>query len=337
MFNFAFVGCGMMANWHAQELLRSGQIRAVAAVDPVPAQAERFRHAYAPGAAVYPTIEAMLAAPPPGGVDGVVIVTPHTLHAGIARAALDAGLHVLVDKPMVTAAADAYALWHAVDRSGKLLGITFQAPYTFNYAYLAKARDAGELGRIEVANGYISQNWLHLSRDTWRQNAALSGGGFIYDTGAHLLNGLMWLVNDPVVEVAAVLDGRGTPVDVTGSVTLRFRNGATASVAFAGDTPGLDSRLTLFTDRYTITTDAYGSRLDMTGDKGERFDPHVPFAEGNGTPHANFVDALLGREPLAVPVRYGVLLSALMDAIYAAAAAGTTVKVEPVPDALPPL
>ena len=331
MFNFAFIGCGLMANWHAQELLRSGHIRAVAAVDPSPSHAEAFRQKYAPEAAVYPTIHALLAAPP-ARLDGVVVVTPHTSHAGIALAALNAGLHVLIDKPMVTSVADAYALWHAVKRSGKHLGITFQAPYTFNYGYLAAARDRGDLGHVQAANGWIGQNWLAMTRNTWRQDPALSGGGFIYDTGAHLLNGLMWLMNDSVVDVAAVLDNRGSPVDITGSVTMRFGDGAVASLTFAGDTPAFDSRLTLFTDRYTITTDAYGHRLEMVARDNEPFRPDVPFAEGRGTPHANFVDALLGREPLAVPVRYGVLLSALMDATYASAKAGTAVRVDPVPD-----
>jgi predicted dehydrogenase len=333
MFNFAFIGCGLMANWHAQELLRSGHVRAVAAVDPLLSHAESFRQRYAPEAAVYPTIEALLAAPP-ARLDGVVVVTPHAAHAAIARTALDAGLHVLVDKPMVTSVADAYDLWHRVKRSGKLLGITYQAPYTFNFGYLASARDGGDLGAIHAAAGYISQGWLAPTRNTWRQDPAISGGGFAYDTGAHLLNALMWLVNAPVVDVAAVLDNRGSPVDVTGSVTMRFSTGAVAAITFAGDAPSLDSRLTLFTERYAITTDAYGSRLEMTGRGGERFHPPVPFAEGRGTPHANFVDALLGREPLAVGVRYGVLLSALMDAIYASAKAGTAVRVEPVPDSL---
>ena len=63
MFNFAFIGCGLMANWHAQELLRSGHVRAVAAVDPLLSHADQFRHKYAPEAAVFPTVEALLADP----------------------------------------------------------------------------------------------------------------------------------------------------------------------------------------------------------------------------------------------------------------------------------
>ena len=328
MFNFAFIGCGLMANWHAQELLRSGQIRAVAAVDPVAANAQSFCQRYAPDAATFPTIEALLAAPP-ADLHGVVIVTPHTLHAKLVLTALDAGLHVLVDKPMVTRVADAAAVQRAVERSGKLLAISFQAPYTFNFGWLAAARDAGELGTLQAAAAWVSQGWLALSQSTWRQDPALSGGGFAYDTGAHLLNALVWLANEPVVNVSAVLDNHGTPVDVTGSVSMRFRSGATAAVTFAGDTPTLDSRLTLFTDRYTITTDCYGRRLEMTARDGTPFHPPVPFAEGRGTPHANFVEALLGREALVCGVRYGVLLSTLMDAIYRSAAAGRAVDVEP--------
>ena len=331
MFHLAFVGCGLMANWHAQELLRSGHCRAVAAVDPVPGAAAAFCQKYAPDAAVYPTVEAMLASPPPQ-LDAVVIVTPHTLHARLVLAALDAGLHVLVDKPMVTSVADAYAVWRAVDRSGKVLAISFQAPSTFNFGWLAGARDRGELGTLHAAAAWVSQGWLPLSRGTWRQDATLSGGGFAYDTGAHLLNALMWLANEPVVNVAAHLNDRGSPVDVTGSVSMRFRSGATAAVTFAGDTPTLDSRLTLFTDRYTITTDCYGRRLEMAGRDGQPFHPPVPFAEGRGTPHANFLDALLGREAVVCGVRHGVLLSALMDAIYRSASSGTAVAVEAVPD-----
>ena len=333
MLNVAFIGCGLMANWHAEQLLGSGRCRAVAAVDPLPANAEAFAQRHAPGTPTFPTLEALLA-DPPGPLDAVVIVTPHTLHAKLALTALHAGLHVLVEKPMVTSLADAYAVWRAADAAGKQLAITFQAPYTFNYAYLAAARRAGELGTLHAANAWVSQGWHALSANTWRQAPALSGGGFIYDTGAHLLNGLMWLADEPVVSVSAALQNLAAPVDLTGSVALRFRSGATAAVTFAGDTPSFDTQIHLFTDRYAITTDAYGRRLDMRGRDGEPFHPPVPFEAGRGTPHANFLDALLGREPIACGPRYGALLSALMDAIYASAASGSVVAVEPVPDAL---
>ena len=143
----------------------------------------------------------------------------------------------------------------------------------------------------------------------------------------------MWVMNDPVVEVSAVLDSLGRPVDVAGSVTMRFQNGAVASLTFAGDTPTFESELTFFTDKYTVRTDAYGKKLEMFGTDRVVFDPKVRPNEA-GTPHANFVNAVLGREPLKSPVRYGVLLSALMDAIYRSAWTAAAVKVEPVPMAI---
>jgi predicted dehydrogenase len=329
MINIAFVGCGNMAGWHAHELLRLPDVKIAAVVDPNPAAIAGFKSRHCPDAAAYESLETLLLKNPVD-LDAVVIVTPHTLHHQHARLAVGHGLHVLVEKPMVTSTADAYDLWKAVNRSGKKLGITFQSPYTANFGYLADARDKGALGKVHAINGWISQGWAALSVNTWRQNAALSGGGFIYDTGAHLLNAVMWLMNDPVVQVAAVLDSLDRPVDILGSVTMRFQSGTVASLTFAGDTPTFDNSLTFFTDKYTIQTDAYGKKLEMFGPDRTPFDHNVPASDA-GTPHANFINAILGREPLKAPVRYGVLLSALMDAIYKSAGAGTSVKVEPVP------
>ncbi len=119
MFNFAFIGCGLMAHWDVQELLRSGHVRADAAVDPLRSHAD---------AQTYPTLEALLAAPP-AQLDGVVIVTPHTVHAPLA---------------------------------------------------LARCKRT-----IRAADGWISQDWLAMTRNTWRQVPARSGG-FAYNYGVLL-------------------------------------------------------------------------------------------------------------------------------------------------------
>ncbi len=329
MFNFAFVGCGNMANWHAEQLLKLGNVKIVALVDPTPPSAESFRKKHAPEAVLYESLQTLLERPP-CALDAVVIITPHTLHFSQARLALEHGLNVLVEKPMVTNSADAYDLWNTVKKSGKLLAITFQSPYTHHFAQIAAARDAGKLGRIFSVNGWIAQSWLNLATGTWRQDAALSGGGFMYDTGAHLLNAVMWLMNDPVVEVGCFLDNVSSPVDITASVIMKFQNGAHGSLTFAGHTPPFNSDLKIFTDLCTISTDAYGNKLEIVGkDPAEVISP-IP-AGSSATPHSNFVAALQGKEPLRAPVRYGVLLSALMDALYESARTGNLVKVKPVP------
>ena len=329
MFNFAVCGCGGMAHWHAKELLALGNVKIVAVVDPTPPNAEGFKKQHAPDAIIYENLHTLLEKPP-DSIDAIVIVTPHTLHYSQAKMALEKGIHVLVEKPMVTNTVDGYDLWRTAKQSGKLLGITFQSPYTANFRYLASARDAGRLGRVNAITGWISQSWLTATTSTWRQDASLSGGGFMYDTGAHLLNAMMWLMNDPVVEVACFFDHLAAPVDITGTAIMKFQNGAIGSVTFAGNTPAFESEIKLFTDQVTVHTNAYGTNLEVFGKDRSPFGTHADNA-GSHTPHANFVAALEGREPLRSPARYGVLLSSLMDAMYESGSSGKIVKVTPVP------
>jgi predicted dehydrogenase len=342
MLNFAFVGCGSMAHWHAQQLQKINRVKVVAVVDPVAQHARHFKEKYFHAAAEFKSLDDLLAKPP-GKLDAVVLMTPHARHFPQAKAALEHGLHVLIEKPMVTRSEDAYDLWKLVKKSGKLLGITFQAPYTPEFAYLARQRDAGKLGKVQVISGWLSQGWLAATVKTWRQDPAVSGGGQMYDSGAHLLNAIMWLMNEPVVEVGCFYDRCGSPVDVNGVAVARFKNGALASIAIGGNCPTFRSEIQIQTDTMLILTDQYGGKLDMTGKEGHRITPKPdeirhPVSPATlatsaaRTPHANFVHAILGEEPLRAPVRYGVLLSALMDAMYESGGSGKLVKVKAVPE-----
>ena len=332
MFNFAVCGCGKMAHWHAKELAKLSNVKIVAVVDPSPPHAADFKKQHAPDAIIYESLQTLVDKPP-CRVDAVVIITPHTLHYLQAKLALERGIHVLVEKPMVTNTLDAYDLWRATKQTNRLLGITFQSPYTANFGYLAGARDAGLLGRVNAVNGFVSQNWLVGTANAWRQDPALSGGGYMYDTGAHLLNAIMWLMNDPVVEVGCFYDKCGSPVDINGVAIIKFQNGAIGSIAIGGNCVSFKTEIDIQTDQMMIITDQYSGRLEMYGREGKRLYPKVEqdWSPSAHTPHLNFVNAILGRESLRAPVRYGVLLSALMDALYESGDSGKIVKVKPVP------
>ena len=334
MINFAFVGCGGMANWHATELKKmSEEVRVVALCDTVPAQTKAFRDKYFADAAEYADYDALLGDASKLKLDAAVFVTPHTLHYAQAKAALLAGLHVLVEKPMVTRSEDAYDLWKTVKSTGRQLGITFQAPYTAEYQYLKHLRDTGRWGKVQIIQGWLAQGWLKATANTWRQKPELSGGGQMYDSGAHVLNAMMWLMNEPVVEVSCLYDRCGSPVDINGVAIARFASGALASIAIGGNSPGWNVRISIQTDRLQAITGPHGGFLEIHGDPELRY-PHVPASTVPGafTPHRNFVSALQGREQLQAPVRYGVLLSALMDALYESGDTGRPVKVKPVPE-----
>ena len=335
MVTFALVGCGGMGHWHAQQMQKIGDAKVVALVDPVPEQTQSYKSKYFPDAAEYTSFEKLLAKPPKR-LDAVLLMTPHTTHYPQAKAALKHGLHVLVEKPMVTSSKHAYDLWRTVKKTGKKLGITFQSPYTGEFGWLAQARDAGKLGKVQMISGFLSQAWLKGTTGKWRQDPAFSGGGQMYDSGAHMLNAFMWLMNDPVVQVGCFYDRCGSPVDINGVAIVRFQNGALGSIAIGGNCPPFRNEIQIQTDKMLITTDQYGSKLEMTTVDNKRLYPAIepdPHPAG-GTPHLNFVRAILGQEPLRAPVRCGVLLSALMDALYESADTGKLVDVKPVPTEL---
>jgi predicted dehydrogenase len=318
-----------MASWHAGNLKLIFECSVVALVDTDPSCTKTFREKHFPGAAEFESYEKMLKQAKP---DAVVLVTPHTLHYPQVKLALESGVHVLCEKPMVTSSDDAYDLWRTVKKTGKLLAIGFQAPYTAEYQCIKRMRDADEIGKVQLIQGWLAQGWLKATAGKWRQDPKLSGGGQMYDSGAHVLNGMMWIMNDPVVEVACFSDNCGSPVDINGVAILKFQNGAMGSVCIGGNSPGWDVSIMVQTDKMVLKTAPHGGSLETTRG-GKRFYPQVILDDrpAGGTPHLNFINAILGTEELQAPVRYGVLLSALMDALYESAGSGKIVKVKPVP------
>lgn len=335
MLRCALIGCGGMARGHAEQLLAIDGVEVVALCDPIKTHTALFKEKFFPEAAEFDSFDRLLD-DDALNLDAVVLVTPHTVHYPHAKAALQRGLHVLVEKPMVTQVDHAYDLWRESTRQGKLLAIAFQAPYSAEFGYLAQMRDRGEWGTVHVVSASTSQSWYDLTLNTWRQDPALSGGGFMYDTGAHLLNAIVWLMNEPVVEVSCQIDNMGCPVDINGVATLRFQNGALASVGFAGNVPQFSTLIRVMTDRLLIDVEQYGGGLTIKSRAGTLY-PHVQQdldTPAAGTPHRNFVRAIRGEEPLRAPARYGVLLSALMDAMYESAQKRHPVQVRPVPETI---
>jgi len=137
--------------------------------------------------------------------------------------------------------------------------------------------------------------------------------------------------------VSCMYDTCGAPVDINGVAIARFSGGAMASLCIGGNCQAFSSDIRIQTDRLLIKTDQYGGSLEMTTGHNEKLFPHVEAlgsTPGAGTPVGNMVAAIRGEEPLRVPVRYGVLLSALMDAMYESADRKAPVTVKPVPETL---
>ena len=236
--------------------------------------------------------------------------------------ALEAGCHVLMEKPMVTASQDAYTLAEKVKETGLVLTIGYNTPCTANFYYIREAIRSGELGKLELVIGYITQGWKGGTTGTWRQNPKLSGGGQAYDSGAHLLNSLCWAVESNVAEVYAFTDNQGREVDINSSINVKFENGVLAAMAVSGNCPSPGgTHMALVFDNGRIEVDGWGGGWIRVWKGNEALDPPPITAEMNaGTPDDNFIDAILGRaEPRTSPMN-GIIQSELMDLIYESAA-----------------
>jgi predicted dehydrogenase len=122
----------------------------------------------------------------------------------------------------------------------------------------------GALGEILNIHGVVWQGWNSHTQNTWRQTPAIAGGGFLFDTGAHLLNTVADLAGEPVVEVAAWLDNRGRSVDILGSVMARLASGVLITLSGCGDTiESCASDVRVFCTQGILRTGVWGEILEV--------------------------------------------------------------------------
>lgn len=322
----ALLGCGGMAGAHVRRLKPNPDAEIVALcdvnVERLQAFADKHLSDYMPQPPFYTDPATMYAEAKP---EAVVIVTPHTLHFEHGVQALEAGCHVLMEKPMVTDADQAYALAAKVREAGKVFVIGYNTPCTPEFAYLRELIRSGELGKLETVTGWLTQDWRRLTAGSWRQQPELSGGGQMYDSGAHLFNSLVWLVEQDIREVFAFVDHVGTPVDINGTANIRFANGVLATITIVGNCPSASAGMYLSFDKGRVEIDGWNGQWIKVwkGSEPVKY-PAIPGAAQ--TPDDNFIDAILGRaEPRATPA-HGIIQSELMDAIYESARSGQVAR-----------
>lgn len=323
----AILGTGGMAAQHAERFLKNPDV-VIAALGDVSMQVmEKFKadtglDAVEPAPALFTDAATLFAE---AELDAVIIVTPHTLHFDHAMLAADAGLHVFMEKPMVTSSEQAYALAERFRDSEKVFIMGYNTPCTPGFQFLRETIRNGSLGRLELISGYLSQDWMKLTEGTWRQQPELSGGGQAYDSGAHLLNSLCWSVESDIDEVFTFLDNRGTPVDINSSINLRFANGVMASVVVSGNCSADGADLHFMFENGRIDIDGWeGKRINVWQGKEQVKDPAL--VGEPQTPNDNFVDAILGRAEPRTSIQNGIVQSELMDAIYESARTGLPAK-----------
>lgn len=187
------------------------------------------------------------------GIDVVAVVTPNHLHHPVAKAFLEAGIHVICDKPLTTTVDDALDLVDTVRRTGLVFGLTHNYG---GYPMVRQARDVvarGELGEIRVVQVEYAQDWLTTKlEDTgqkqalWRTDPAQTGaGGCIGDIGTHAFHLASFITGLEASELCAELSTfvEGRRVDDNANVLLRYGNGARGMLWASQVSPGNENAL----------------------------------------------------------------------------------------------
>jgi predicted dehydrogenase len=323
---------------HARRIVELEDCRLVAAADRDP---ERCTAAagLAPGVTTYAHADDLLAA---DDVDAVVLSLPNHLHASLSIAALNAGKHVLVEKPMAMTVAEAETMIRARDASGKVLMPGMNQRFEPKHQAIKAAIDAGQIGSIYAAK----TSWLMgrvlsgiWGRGDWFLKQETAGGGPIIDLGVHRLDLALYLMGFPqAVSVSAInwhtvgpqqgrARGKEYSIEDGGIALIRFANGASmlleASYFWNGLADGQSTELAGTQGGALLAGECRLARWE--GDAAK----DVPIAVDAGRATScveHFVRVLRGQEALIPTAEQGLASLRIIEAIYRSARSGEEVK-----------
>jgi len=336
------VGLGNIGRYHADYLLQ-GRVRRceLVAVCSRGKAAERY-----PGLKRFTEPEALFRS---GEVDAVLIATPHYQHVTLGIAALEAGLHILVEKPIAAHKADAERLIAAAQqRPRQVFAAMFQLRTEPRYQKLRRLITSGELGEIVRVN-WINTDWfrpeLYFATGGWRATWKGEGGGVLINQCLHNLDMLQWLCGMPARVRGFCQFGRYHDIEVEDNVTayLEWSNRATGVfLGSTGEAPGTnrleiagtrgkavleDNRLRFIRNEADMIE--FSRTAGSPFAKPEVWNVEIPFTDAT-LPHAiivqNFVNAILDGEPLIAPGPEGIHSVELANAVVFSALLDRTLQ-----------
>ena len=333
------IGTGRWAvQHHIPALLANPRARLVALADANPTRLAQARDRFGVER-VFTAADGLCAS---GLVDGVVVAVPNASHYGVARRSLDAGLHLLVEKPMTLDPAQA---WDLVARA-RTAGLHLVVGYPFHFSRSVNQARAlvatGALGRLHLASGLFSSPRAHLYRRR-RSNGvasitepdpgtysdpAISGGGQGQTEATHALANLLHVTGLDVDRVSAHMRRLDFPVDVIDVLALEFTNGGLGTLASIGTVGGrypLQREFRYYGDHGVLLQDlATGAVRGHAGD-GLRFDIGPVRPEElypTHAPSACLVDLMTGGHDNPAPAELGARVVACLAAAYESARRG---------------
>lgn len=227
---FALVGCGAIAPTHAKAIAAlPGSALLTHCCDENAALAESFASKF--GGLKIATFDALLADP---AVDVITFCTPSGLHASLGVRALEAGKHVVIEKPMEITTAACDLLIAAQRASGRKLAIISQHRFDPSSQLVNATLGRGELGKLVLAEARVPwhRSQEYYDSGAWRGTWALDGGGCLMNQGIHTVDLLLWLAGPVKTVFAQMRTAAHERIEVEDVVTatLTFTNGAVGNL-----------------------------------------------------------------------------------------------------------
>jgi UDP-N-acetyl-2-amino-2-deoxyglucuronate dehydrogenase len=331
MIKFAIIGCGRIAQRHAEHISKRGQL--VAVCDVIEDKAQQLANTY--GAKAYISYADMLANEP--SIDVIAVCSPNGLHAQHAIEGLKAGFHVLCEKPMGLSVKECGEMIQAAERANKRLFAIKQNRYNPPVAAVKDIIDAGKLG--EVTSIQLSCFWNRNTdyyANSWKGTKDLDGGT-LFTQFSHFIDLLYWLIGD-VEEVAAYMGNFAhegiIEFEDTGVVILKFTNGAIGTVNYTVNSfdKNMEGSLTIFGEKGTVKIGGqYLNELEYQqiqdyrienlpeGNKANNYGNYTGSMSNHDKVYDNLIDVLTHNAPITTSSYEGMKTVEIIEKIYRAA------------------
>lgn len=277
--HFAIIGCGKVAQRHAEHIVKHGTLKAVC--DVKTDLADAFAEEY--DATAYADINDLLVKE--SNLDVISVCTPNGLHAEHSIKALRAACNVLVEKPMALNVNDCGKMIQEAEKANKRLFVVKQNRFNPPVVELKKLIEEGKLGKILSVqlNCFWNRNRNYYSKSDWKGSLDLDGGT-LYTQFSHFIDLLYWLVGD--IDDIQAYNGNFAHQDLiefddNGVVILRFLSGALGTINYTVNSyeKNMEGSVTIFGDKGTVKIGGqYLNELDYQHIQGLNIDK---LPEGN--------------------------------------------------------
>ena len=328
MLNVAVVGMGWWGKTLVAAIKKSSKLRVVKGVKRNPATEAEF--ARAQGLEIISDYGAVLKDPE---IQGVVLCTPHTLHAGQIIAAANAGKHVFCEKPLALTRADLSRALEAVNRNKVQLAVGHERRFEPPILDLMRTIKSGELGTpLQIEANFSQDKFLTLPADNWRLTAQEAPAGPMTATGIHLLDLVVAVFGEPESVLCSVKQlGSHLANGDTLAALVSFRKGGHALLTAILATP-FDGRFAVYCSKGWIevrdkahpsTPQGWTLTKVVSGDQRstQEYPPHSSVLANLEA----FADAVAGRQPYPITQEQMIATVSGLEAIIESAGTGRKV------------